>query len=123
MKKRIILDRTYAFYLVNFLNAFDPKSKEISFDDEEFQAQITNTINSICWAALLFDKILIEDYYGSSLYNFTKYNKWFWDIFEVYSPENVLYENPELNLLIEDSVQLDLKDKALKKLVNNSSNN
>ena len=86
MKSIAILDRSYVFYLPKYLTYFaDGENKEKYSDDDLL------FFNNINWATILFDKILIEDHYASSLYNMIpKNNRWFYDILELYSPDSVM---------------------------------
>jgi hypothetical protein len=117
MKDKIILDRSYAYYLISYLGKLERKNDKYSLYDENQAVIVNHTINVINWASILYKKILIEDYYASSLSHLTRNHTWFWELFETYSPDKVISDNPDLSLIIEDSVKFDMKDKDLIKFV------
>lgn len=117
MQKKIILDRSYAFYLLNYIAKMEKPSSGMQVEDEDQRDIIADAITVVNQALILFDKILIEDYYGSSLRHITEGKDWFWEIFEVYSPDDIAMRDPELSLVVEDSVTLDLEDTQIRELV------
>ena len=117
MKQKVLLDRSYAFYLLDYVAQMEKSSLPIHYKGEKYCEFIEMTATAINHALILFKKILVEDYYGSSLRHFTSRKEWFWDLFQVYSPDEVVMNEPELHLLIEDSVKLDLEDVQMRSLV------
>lgn len=118
MKTTAILDRSYAFYLPKYLTYFAEGKNEKKYTNEELC--FFNVIN---WASILFDKILIEDYYASSLYNLTSKNdSWFWNIFELYSPDKIMADDAEFFLTLEDSIICDINNNKLLKIIKKELN-
>jgi len=122
MYKKVILDRSYAFNLVGYIHEMYGKKDSLGIFDKQKNPQMKNTLDVINEAAIMFDKILIEDYYGSSLYKVLNRNEfdWFWELFEIYSPDSIGGSNVE-KLIIEDSIRLDLEDKELKSIISKLS--
>ena len=113
MKSIAILDRNYAFYLPKYLTycAYGEDKEKYSEEDLYF-------FNIINWATILFDKILIEDHYASSLYNMIpKENYWFYDIFELYSPDSIMANDADFFLTLEDSIRQDVNDRKMLSLI------
>lgn len=117
MKRKIILDRSFAFYLLNYIAKMENKDIPPELGISKDEKLINQTIRTINYALLLFDKVLIEDNYGSSLYHFVQDKEWFWEMFEVFSPDQLTGTEQELSIMIEDSVALDLVDQGIKKIV------
>lgn len=117
MKKKVILDRSYAFYLIDFISSKEGGSlSEINSDITNEQI-LKRTIDILNYALVLFDKVLIENSFASSLNHITDKKDWFWDYFSIFSIESLFEDDPELYMLIEDSVALDKKDVKLRKIV------
>lgn len=117
LHKRIILDRSYALYLLNYMGMMETGLPPHPLTGPPQCDFIRETIQTINLALLLFDKILIEDSYGSSLKHFAGDKEWFWDLFEVYSPEAVQVDDATLPIMIADSVSLDVKDDHIRAIV------
>lgn len=114
---KIILDRLYSFPFLSSLERNSDKSLYTSLDNREHNSNIFSAINS---AALLYDKILIEDTLGTSMKNIFHGNKLhpFWKIFEIFCFDQTIYENND-ELLYSESIKSDLKDRKLKVLLKN----
>ncbi|MEO0683611.1 MAG: hypothetical protein AAFY76_00840 [Cyanobacteria bacterium J06649_11] len=113
MSRKVILDRVYAFELINYLREMNGEGNKYS--NEEFR----NVIN---WAAIMYDQILIEDHYASSLFELTRDEKWFWNLFVSYSPDKILADDPDLGIALEESVEEDMENRALVSRIKNIKN-
>lgn len=108
----VLLDRSFAFYLLQFMNADEAGPRHEGADRATAEAA-----NGIVWAAILFDKILIEDHYGTALARYARPRPWFWSVFQTYSPESTLLAEPDRAEAIRRSVQAALSDRAVTRIV------
>jgi hypothetical protein len=72
MQDKVILDRSFAYLLVAYLEQMEGQTKNSPFFSSEHSALIEYAGNVINWAAILFEKILIENSFGTSLYRLTR---------------------------------------------------
>lgn len=116
MRTKVILDRAYSFSLIAYLSEAARQRRGIDLDLLSLPL-LNETFSAINEASILYDKILIEKSYSTSLEKMLEgpAYKWFWDIFE---PVDLSYQELTGNesLLLTDDLRFDLEDKEFLKL-------
>lgn len=121
--RKVIIDRAYSVTLLAFISEISKQRTNVRLDRID-STILSDTVSALAKAAVLYDKLLIEQSFSSSLDKMLMESdhNWFWDIFEPIDLQTVDLGVDE-NLIVEDDFHFDLKDGEFRKKAKYYCNN
>lgn len=115
---RIIIDRSYSAFLPAIVRRMEEDDGAPRPRVTLEGAALAEAGELIAWAAILFEKILISAEFGTSLARSVGDRDWFWDIFEIYNPDVIVFDDEALIArLVQRSVENDLDNRELSRII------